>query len=264
MIDLFSIIEAGGTILWQSEFIPLPSRPLDALVRRVLLAERSASSSFTVGPTTLRWALANAYGLVFVVAYPTRLPPAYKDSLLAAAKEAFVGAYGPALGAPGADVDELDVSGFDEVFRRLHADAEAAVTVGGGAPAKGAMAPYAGAGGGGKKRGKAGRKKRGGGLAGSDGEPPPPPPPPVAAAPTAAAKGSADGGGGDEDEDPRARLERARAAFLRKRAGGGARRRPPPPPPPRRRPLPPPASGKKCSAPAAGRRRRKPTLTRST
>lgn len=224
MIDLFSIIEAGGTILWQAEFIPLPSRPLDALVRRVLLAERAAAAAFTVGPTTLRWALAARLGLVFVVAYPTRLPPAYKDALLTAVRDAFVRAYGDALAAPGADVDILDVSGFDAVFRRLHAEAEAAVAAGGpgGNGVAGGPAPYAGGKGAKKKRGKAARKKGGGGGLPSDGEQPPPPSTP-AAAPVASKEEAAvaDDGNAEEEEDPMARLARARAAFLRKRGGGG-------------------------------------------
>lgn len=203
MIDLFSIIEAGGTILWQAEFIPLPSRPLDALVRRVLLAERAAAAAFTVGPTTLRWALAARLGLVFVVAYPTRLPPAYKDALLTAVRDAFVRAYGDALAAPGADVDTLDVSGFDAVFRRLHAEAEAAVAAGGpgGNGVAGGPAPYAG--------GKGAKKKRGKAL--------------LTAAPVASKEeaAAADDGNAEEEEDPMARLARARAAFLRKRGGGG-------------------------------------------
>lgn len=206
MIDLFSIIEAGGTILWQAEFIPLPSRPLDALVRRVLLAERAAAAAFTVGPTTLRWALAARLGLVFVVAYPTRLPPAYKDALLTAVRDAFVRAYGDALAAPGADVDTLDVSGFDAVFRRLHAEAEAAVAAGGpgGNGVAGGPAPYAGGKGAKKKRGKAA-------------------PSTPAAAPVASKEEAAvaDDGNAEEEEDPMARLARARAAFLRKRGGGG-------------------------------------------
>lgn len=220
MIDLFSIIEAGGTILWQAEFIPLPSRPLDALVRRVLLAERAAAAAFTVGPTTLRWALAARLGLVFVVAYPTRLPPAYKDALLTAVRDAFVRAYGDALAAPGADVDTLDVSGFDAVFRRLHAEAEAAVAAGGpgGNGVAGGPAPYAGGKGAKKKRGKAARKKGGGGGLPSDGEQPPPPSTP-AAAPVASKEEAAvaDDGNAEEEEDPMARLARARAAAPRKR-----------------------------------------------
>lgn len=220
MIDLFSIIEAGGTILWQAEFIPLPSRPLDALVRRVLLAERAAAAAFTVGTTTLRWSLVARLGLVFVVAYPTRLPPAYKDALLSSVRDAFVDAYGATLAAPGADVDTLDVSDFDAVFRRLHAEVEVAVTAGGpgGNGLGGGVAPYAWGKGSKKKRGKAARKKGEGTLT-DDGEPPTPAP---ATAPAPVASKGADTDGGDaEEEDPMARLARARAAFLRKRAGGG-------------------------------------------
>eukprot|EP00172_Hildenbrandia_rubra_P000586 Plantae.Rhodophyta-Hildenbrandia_rubra.ctg13130.p1 GENE.Plantae.Rhodophyta-Hildenbrandia_rubra.ctg13130~~Plantae.Rhodophyta-Hildenbrandia_rubra.ctg13130.p1 ORF type:complete len:618 (+),score=136.91 Plantae.Rhodophyta-Hildenbrandia_rubra.ctg13130:204-2057(+) len=123
MIDQFSIIERGGTILWAKDFIVLKGRPLDRFVREILLEERTSQSSLSFDSYTLEWTLSNDLGLVFVVIFQRLLPPSYSERLLSLVKSAFVEKFGERIKAEDVDTIEFDV--FTSTFEKLHTAAEA-------------------------------------------------------------------------------------------------------------------------------------------
>ncbi|KAJ0176262.1 hypothetical protein K1T71_008436 [Dendrolimus kikuchii] len=83
MLDLFSIFSKGGIVLWcfqSTSEIFSPS--VNALIRSVILQERSGNNSFNHNSLTLQYKLDNEFELVFVVAYQRILQLSYVDKLL--------------------------------------------------------------------------------------------------------------------------------------------------------------------------------------
>ncbi|XP_051183680.1 uncharacterized protein [Lolium perenne] len=123
MLEELLIFTRGGLILWSScralgLASPLKGSPIDALIRSCLLEERAADAGFTQDNYALRWAFSNDLGLVFVAVYQRMLHLLYVDDLLAAVRKEFSQIYDPKR----VDYDE---SGFTDVFRQLHLEAEA-------------------------------------------------------------------------------------------------------------------------------------------
>jgi len=146
MLDNFSIFTKGGVLLWtlhhaavaasaaaaatanSAAAAAVPQAQLDAvnaLVRTVLLEERSGEASYTHTPRqgpaqTLKWVFHNGLDLVFVAGYQKSLPLLYVDPLLAAARDEFAGSfYDAAKGAPA------DYAAFGKRFDALQRAAEA-------------------------------------------------------------------------------------------------------------------------------------------
>jgi signal recognition particle receptor subunit alpha len=67
MLDHFSIFTKGGVVLWSYDFAAIQGRPVDALVREILIEERAGEHAFETGVYTVKWTLANELSLVFVV-----------------------------------------------------------------------------------------------------------------------------------------------------------------------------------------------------
>lgn len=84
MLDLFAIFSKGGLVLWCFESTSQFFAPsVNALIRSVLLQERSSSSSlFTHNGLTIQYKLDNEFELVFVVAYQKILQLSYIDKFL--------------------------------------------------------------------------------------------------------------------------------------------------------------------------------------
>ncbi|XP_072942193.1 signal recognition particle receptor subunit alpha [Epargyreus clarus] len=83
MLDLFSIFSKGGIVLWcfqSTSEIFSPS--VNALIRSVILQERSGNNSFNHNSLTLQYKLDNEFELVFVVAYQRILQLSYVDKFL--------------------------------------------------------------------------------------------------------------------------------------------------------------------------------------
>ncbi|XP_026330666.1 signal recognition particle receptor subunit alpha [Hyposmocoma kahamanoa] len=83
MLDLFSIFSKGGIVLWcfqSTSDIFSPS--VNALIRSVILQERSGNNSFNHNALTLQYKLDNEFELVFVVAYQRILQLSYVDKFL--------------------------------------------------------------------------------------------------------------------------------------------------------------------------------------
>ncbi|KAK9511919.1 hypothetical protein O3M35_000480 [Rhynocoris fuscipes] len=83
MLDLFTIFSKGGIVLWcfqSTSQIFTPS--VNALIKSVILQERSGSNSFDHNSLTLKYKLDNEFELVFVVAYQKILQLSYIDKFL--------------------------------------------------------------------------------------------------------------------------------------------------------------------------------------
>uniref|UniRef100_A0A1B6F339 SRP54-type proteins GTP-binding domain-containing protein n=1 Tax=Cuerna arida TaxID=1464854 RepID=A0A1B6F339_9HEMI len=83
MLDLFTIFSKGGIVLWcfqGTSQIFTPS--VNALIKTVLLQERTGSNSFDHNALTLQYKLDNEFELVFVVAYQKILQLSYVDKFL--------------------------------------------------------------------------------------------------------------------------------------------------------------------------------------
>uniref|UniRef100_A0A069DVD0 Putative signal recognition particle receptor alpha subunit n=1 Tax=Panstrongylus megistus TaxID=65343 RepID=A0A069DVD0_9HEMI len=83
MLDLFTIFSKGGIVLWcfqSTSQIFTPS--VNALIKSVILQERSGNNSFDHNSLTLKYKLDNEFELVFVVAYQKILQLSYVDKFL--------------------------------------------------------------------------------------------------------------------------------------------------------------------------------------
>lgn len=83
MLDLFSIFSKGGIVLWcfqSTSDIFSPS--VNALIRSVILQERSGNNTYNHNSLTLQYKLDNEFELVFVVAYQRILQLSYVDKFL--------------------------------------------------------------------------------------------------------------------------------------------------------------------------------------
>ncbi|KAI8431998.1 hypothetical protein MSG28_004527 [Choristoneura fumiferana] len=83
MLDLFSIFSKGGIVLWcfqSTSEIFSPS--VNALIRSVILQERSGNTTYNHNSLTLQYKLDNEFELVFVVAYQRILQLSYVDKFL--------------------------------------------------------------------------------------------------------------------------------------------------------------------------------------
>ncbi|XP_012254316.1 signal recognition particle receptor subunit alpha homolog [Athalia rosae] len=83
MLDLFTIFSKGGIVLWcfqSTSQIFTPS--VNALIRSVILQERTGSQSFDHDSLRLQYKLDNEFELIFVVAYQKILQLSYVDKFL--------------------------------------------------------------------------------------------------------------------------------------------------------------------------------------
>ncbi|XP_068636543.1 uncharacterized protein [Aristolochia californica] len=122
MLEQLLIFTRGGLILWTCKELgnALKGSPIDALIRSVLLEERSGDSSYNYDGAgasyTLKWTFHNELGLVFVAVYQRMLHLLYVDDLLAMVKHEFSQLYNP---------KRVVYDDFDETFRQLRKEAEA-------------------------------------------------------------------------------------------------------------------------------------------
>lgn len=83
MLDLFTIFSKSGIVLWCFQGTTHFFTPsVNALIRTVILQERSGNNSFSHEGLTLKYKLDNEFELVFVVAYQKILQLAYVDKFL--------------------------------------------------------------------------------------------------------------------------------------------------------------------------------------
>jgi len=83
MLDLFSIFSKGGIVLWCFQGTSQLFTPsVNALIRSVILQERTGNNTFNHENLTLQYKLDNEFELVFVVAYQKILQLSYIDKFL--------------------------------------------------------------------------------------------------------------------------------------------------------------------------------------
>ncbi|KAJ8280371.1 hypothetical protein GJAV_G00053740 [Gymnothorax javanicus] len=85
MLDFFAIFSKGGIVLWCFHGAGVTESfagPVNALIRSVILQERSGSSSFTDNALSLKYKLDNEFELVFVVGFQKILTLTYVDKLI--------------------------------------------------------------------------------------------------------------------------------------------------------------------------------------
>lgn len=83
MLDFFAIFSKGGIVLWCFQGTSQLFTPsVNALIKSVILQERSGSNSFTHEALTLKYKLDNEFELVYVVAYQKILQLSYIDKFL--------------------------------------------------------------------------------------------------------------------------------------------------------------------------------------
>jgi len=83
MLDLFTIFSKGGIVLWCFQGTSQIFSPsVNALIKTVILQERTGSNTFDHNSLTLQYKLDNEFELVFVVAYQKILQLSYIDKFL--------------------------------------------------------------------------------------------------------------------------------------------------------------------------------------
>ncbi|XP_011606538.1 signal recognition particle receptor subunit alpha [Takifugu rubripes] len=85
MLDFFTIFSKGGIVLWCFQGAGVTQSftgPVNALIRSVILQERSGNNSFTHDALTLKYKLDNEFELLFVVGFQKILTLTYVDKLI--------------------------------------------------------------------------------------------------------------------------------------------------------------------------------------
>ncbi len=88
MLDHFTIFTKNGFVLWSKTFSPAlnsadaSANPVNSLIKRAFLEQRTADQKFDKDGYTLRWTFANELDLTFVVVYQRILQLSYIDELL--------------------------------------------------------------------------------------------------------------------------------------------------------------------------------------
>jgi len=123
MLDFFSIFSKGGIVLWcfngtVGDF----ASPINALIKNVVLQERSGDNSYHHGQLVLKYKFYNEFDLVFVVGYQNILQLSYVDKLLTDTQREFRDKYKNQL-------DQVDrglfaTFDFDEDFQAILQECE--------------------------------------------------------------------------------------------------------------------------------------------
>ncbi|KAE8295514.1 Signal recognition particle receptor subunit alpha [Larimichthys crocea] len=85
MLDFFSIFSKGGIVLWCFQGAGVTESftgPVNALIRSVILQERSGNNSFTHESLSLKYKLDNEFELIFVVGFQKILTLTYVDKFI--------------------------------------------------------------------------------------------------------------------------------------------------------------------------------------
>ncbi|KAM9734161.1 signal recognition particle receptor subunit alpha [Menidia menidia] len=85
MLDFFTIFSKGGIVLWCFQGAGVTESftgPVNALIRSVILQERSGNNSFTHEALNLKYKLDNEFELIFVVGFQKILTLTYVDKFI--------------------------------------------------------------------------------------------------------------------------------------------------------------------------------------
>ncbi|KAI8330421.1 SRP54-type protein [Chlamydoabsidia padenii] len=117
MLDLFTILNKGGLVLWKHAYTSLTGSPVEGLIKNILIEERSGTDIYLKDSYALKWTFANELDLVFVVAYQKILQLSYIDELLETVKRLFIETYKDSVVADQGI--HGDYSEFDAVFNKV-------------------------------------------------------------------------------------------------------------------------------------------------
>lgn len=127
MLDFFAIFSKGGIVLWCFQGAGVTESftgPVNALIRSVILQERSGNNSFTHNALSLKYKLDNEFELVFVVGFQKILTLTYVDKFMDDVQLHFRDRYKNELEQRGALKFLLNNFEFGEDFHSLLREAE--------------------------------------------------------------------------------------------------------------------------------------------
>ncbi|XP_062408110.1 signal recognition particle receptor subunit alpha isoform X2 [Sardina pilchardus] len=127
MLDFFAIFSKGGIVLWCFQGAGVAESfagPVNALIRSVILQERSGNNSFNHNALTLKYKLDNEFELVFVVGFQKILVLTYVDKLIDDIQLQFRDRYKNELEQKGAIKYLINDFEFGDDFQQLLREAE--------------------------------------------------------------------------------------------------------------------------------------------
>ncbi|XP_039503557.1 signal recognition particle receptor subunit alpha [Pimephales promelas] len=127
MLDFFAIFSKGGIVLWCFQGAGVSESftgPVNALIRSVILQERSGNNSFNHDKLSLKYKLDNEFELVFVVGFQKNLTLKYVDKFIDDVQLHFRDRYKNELEQRGALKFLLNNFEFGEDFHNLLRAAE--------------------------------------------------------------------------------------------------------------------------------------------
>nr|XP_055030454.1 signal recognition particle receptor subunit alpha isoform X1 [Misgurnus anguillicaudatus] len=127
MLDFFAIFSKGGIVLWCFQGAGVSESftgPVNALIRSVILQERSGNNSFTHNALNLKYKLDNEFELVFVVGFQKILTLTYVDKFIDDVQLHFRDRYKNELERKGALKFLLNNFEFGDDFHQLLKEAE--------------------------------------------------------------------------------------------------------------------------------------------
>uniref|UniRef100_A0A8C8DMS2 SRP receptor subunit alpha n=1 Tax=Oryzias sinensis TaxID=183150 RepID=A0A8C8DMS2_9TELE len=127
MLDFFTIFSKGGIVLWCFQGAGVKESftgPVNALIRSVILQERSGSNSFTHERQSLKYKLDNEFELIFVVGFQNILTLTYVDKFIDDVQLRFRDRYKNELVQKGALMLLNNSFEFEDDFQRILREAE--------------------------------------------------------------------------------------------------------------------------------------------
>ncbi|XP_041850322.1 signal recognition particle receptor subunit alpha [Melanotaenia boesemani] len=127
MLDFFTIFSKGGIVLWCFQGAGVTESftgPVNALIRSVILQERSGNNSFTHEALSLKYKLDNEFELIFVVGFQKILTLTYVDKFIDDVQLHFRDRYKNELEQKGALKLLNNSFEFEDVFTMLLREAE--------------------------------------------------------------------------------------------------------------------------------------------
>uniref|UniRef100_A0A8C8D7U8 SRP54-type proteins GTP-binding domain-containing protein n=1 Tax=Oncorhynchus tshawytscha TaxID=74940 RepID=A0A8C8D7U8_ONCTS len=127
MLDFFTIFSKGGIVLWCFQGTGVTESftgPVNALIRSVILQERSGNNSYTHDALSLKYKLDNEFELVFVVGFQKILTLTYVDKFIDDVQLHFRDRYKYMLEQKGARTLLSSCFAFEDDFKMLLCEAE--------------------------------------------------------------------------------------------------------------------------------------------
>ncbi|KAF1393820.1 hypothetical protein PFLUV_G00020020 [Perca fluviatilis] len=127
MLDFFTIFSKGGIVLWCFQGAGVTESftgPVNALIRSVILQERSGNNSYTHEALSLKYKLDNEFELIFVVGFQKILTLTYVDKFIDDIQLHFRDRYKNELEQKGALKLIQNNFEFDDDFKMLLREAE--------------------------------------------------------------------------------------------------------------------------------------------